>query len=218
MKQAQWEIVILKPTSVFCHFLASQIPQASHPDPALINCDNTAYLMHKQANHQSTVAELESCFQSMFHHEICRWLGSQAFNEIEQSFIDFMCCFEVTYHTHYLLMEPSHEETHQLLRLKPRPILLQWMEMALGDDDESIALLEKVTIEQVAENSTLALKNFQRLSDIKDFMQTYYSKLFKFEMKRMCDDESLWPEMNNYSQFCRYFSIDIHTQLIHMTH
>lgn len=160
MKQENWEVVILKPTSVFCHFLASQIPQASHPDPALIDVDNTAYLVNKQANHQSTVGELEHCFQTMFHHEIGRWLGSDAYNEIEKSFFDFICCFEVTYHTHYMVMEPTLEDVKQLLRLKPRPLLINWMKEALGEDEEGIALLEKVTLEQVAENSTLALKNF----------------------------------------------------------
>ena len=70
MKQTQWEIVILKPTSVFCHFLASQIPESSYPEPALLDCDNTAYSLQRQSNHQLTAANLEMCFQSMFHHEI----------------------------------------------------------------------------------------------------------------------------------------------------
>ena len=120
MEQSQWEIIFLKPTSVFLSFIASQLPDIELPDLRLIQTDTTAYAIRKQASEEATLDEIERHFPRMFRHEICRWLGEDARNEIEGSFLDFLCCFKFEMHSQIVLMEPSITKGHQLLCIKPR--------------------------------------------------------------------------------------------------
>ena len=129
MQQSQWEAVILKPTSVFLSFLAAQLPQVDLPDLKILQTNNTAYLMRKQASDEETLNEIERHFATMFRHEICRWLGEDARNEIEGSFLDFLCCFKFELHSHIVLLENSFEAGQQLIRIKPRSVLLKWIKL-----------------------------------------------------------------------------------------
>lgn len=216
MQQSQWEIIILKPTTVFLSFLASQLPHINLPDLRLLQTDNTAYAIGKQKDDEDTLNEIERHFPRMFRHEICRWLGEDARNEIEGSFLDFLCCFKFELHSQIVLMEDSFESGKQLIRIKPRSVLLKWMKTAVEDQPELTTVLENVSLTRLAENATVLVKNFQILSDIKPFLKQYYHILFEAEMLRMCDNEEQWPMVDSYQTFSRYFTVDIHTQLIHL--
>ena len=216
MQQSQWEAVILKPTSVFLSFLAAQLPQVDLPDLKILQTNNTAYLMRKQASDEETLNEIERHFATMFRHEICRWLGEDARNEIEGSFLDFLCCFKFELHSHIVLLENSFEAGQQLIRIKPRSVLLKWIKSVVEEDDDLIAVLNKINLADLAENATVIVKNFQKLTEIKAFLKQYFPLIYEAEMLRMCDRGEQCPYVDSYESFCRYFAVDIHTQLVHL--
>lgn len=216
MQLSEWEIIILKPTYVFSSFLASQLPDIELPEPHLLNVDNTAYVISKQKTDEDTLNEIERHFKFIFHHEISRWLGDTVYNEIEGSFLDFLCCFKFELHSHIVLMEESMSQGRQLIRIKPRSVLLKWMRSAVEEQRDLTSILEKITVSQLVENATVVVKNFNDLSEIKPFLKHHYPKIFEAEMLRMCDEADQWPKIDSYETFSRYFTIDIHTQLIHL--
>lgn len=216
MQRSQWDIIILKPTPVFLSFLSSQVPDAELPDFSLLQTDTTAYIMKKQPDEEATLDEIERHFTMMFRHEVSRWLGDDLPSLIDASFLDFLCCFKFEMHSHILLMEPSVEDGKQLLCIKPRSVLLKWMKTSVEEQEELVSVLMQVNVQQLAENATVIVKNFHQLTDIRTFLEENYQTIFKVEMARMCDEASLWPKIDSYPMFSRYFSVDIHTQLIHL--
>ncbi|MDP3268056.1 MAG: hypothetical protein Q8M40_03320 [Legionella sp.] len=218
MHQKQFEIVVLRPTAVFLSFLASQLPEQDIPSLKLLHTDNTAYVIEKQTSEEATVDEIEKHFTTMFRHEISRWLGPDARNEIENNFLDFLCCFKFEIHSHIILMEPSLKEGRQVLAIKPRSVLLNWMKNTVEEQEELVNILEKVTLSQLAENATVLVKNFPTLNAIKPFLNDYYQPIFETAMSRMSQDVDQWPEIKSFQEFSKYFSIEIHTQLIYLHH
>ncbi len=216
MQESQWEIVILKPTKVFLTFLASQIPDIDLPDLSVLQTDTTAYVIRKQEDDEATLDEIERHFSFMFRHEISRWLGENARNEIEGSFLDFLCCFKFELHSQIVLMEPSLADGQQLICVKPRSVLLKWMKSTVEDQADLTNILERVSLSHLTENATVVVKNFKQLSEVKPFIQQYYRPIFKAEMMRMCDRAEQWPDVDTFETFSRYFTVEIHTQLIHL--
>jgi len=216
MQPSEWEIIVLKPTRVFLTFLASQLPEVDLPSLKKLQTDNTAYVIKKQSDDEATLNEIERHFATMFRHEICRWLGDDARNKIEGSFLDFLCCFKFEMHTHILLMENTLDSGNQLLRIKPRSVLLKWMRATVEDDEELVSVLQHINLSHLAENATVVIKNFNGLADIKPFLQQSYQKIFATEMLRMCDSQEQWPVIDSYETFTQYFSVSIHTQLLHL--
>lgn len=216
MQLGQSEIVILKPTSVFLAFLASQLPENDLPSLKQLQTDNTAYVIKKHNSDEATVDEIEKHFHTMFRHEICRWLGPDARNDIENSFIDFLCCFKFELHSHIISMEHSLAEGRQLINIKPRSVLLNWIKTTVEDEEDMSDVIEQVTLSSLVENATVLIKNFASLKDIKPFLSTYYKPIFDTVMSRMSSRDETWPKINSYQAFGRYFSFEIHTQLIHL--
>ncbi|KGP64139.1 hypothetical protein EP47_10045 [Legionella norrlandica] len=216
MHQRQSEIVVLKPTNLFLAFLASQLPEANLPSLKILHTDNTAYVIPKQSSDEATLDEIEKHFPAMFRHEICRWLGSSAYNKMETSFLDFLCCFKFELHSHIILMEPSMKEGHQMLNIKPRAALLEWMRSAVEDQEELSDVMSRVSLSQITENSTVIVKNFLTLKEIKPFVKQYYKSIFETAMSRMSGQSTQWPQVNSFQLFNQYFAVEIHTQLIHL--
>lgn len=216
MRPIQSEIIILKPTSVFLKFLASQLSDNDLPQLHIMQTDCTAYVINKQKNDEETLNEIERHFSVMFRHEMCRWLGADARNDMETSFLDFLCCFKFELHSQIVLMEPSLQEGRQLLRIKPRSVLLTWMKSTVDDDSDLSQVLDAVNLSHLAENATVIVKNFKAMTEIKPFLKKYYKPVFEAEMLRMCDDADQWPAVDSWQTFSRYFSVDIHSQLIHL--
>lgn len=217
MRHSQHEIVVLKPTAVFLSFLASQLPETKLPDLRLLQIDNTAYVLQKQNSDDATLDEIEKYFSRMFRHEISRWLGDKARNAIETNFLDFLCCFKFELHNHILLMEPSIETSHQLLLIKPRLALLNWIKESLEGQDDLVDVIEKVELSHLEENATVLVKNFSNLTEIKPFIKENYIPIFSAAMSRMSSQPDQWPSINSFQDFNRYFAIEIHTQLIHLS-
>lgn len=217
MDRSQWEIIILKPTSVFLAFLAAQNPGIELPDHNLAETDATAYVIARQPSEEATLDEIERHYPRMFRHEISRWLGEGAHNEIEGSFLDFLCCFKFELHSQVVLMEPSMTEGHQLLCVKPRSVLLKWMKSSIDDQEEELtSIMDRVNLSHLVENATVVIKNFTSLNEVKPFINQYYRSIFAAEMSRMCDKEDQWPAIDSVQAFSQYFTVEIHTQLIHL--
>jgi len=216
MHQGQSEVVVLKPTTVFLSFLASQLPESRLPSLQQLHTDNTAYVIKKQDSDEATLDEIEKHFTQMFRHEICRWLGDEARNDIETSFLDFLCCFKFELHSHIILMESTLEKGQQLLNIKPRSVLLSWLKTSVEDNEELANVVERVSLSQLVENSSVLVKNFPTLKEIKPFLKEYYKPLFETAMSRMSTEADQWPVVTSFQQFNQYFEVEIHTQLIHL--
>ncbi|MCC5791041.1 MAG: hypothetical protein JJT82_00315 [Legionellaceae bacterium] len=217
MKKNQWEIIILKPTPVFQAFIASQCPDVEAPDYNLLKTDTTAYIIPRQADDESTLNLIESNFKRMFHFEISRWLGDEVQHDIKGSFLDFLCCFKFELHSQMVLLEKEIQDVQQLFCVRPRSILLQWMRSMVQNQPELHDVLERVEVSHLAENATVVLKNFVRPDEVKNFIRVYYPDIYSAEMLRMCDQVDHWPKLENYQDFMRYFTIDIHSQVVHLS-
>lgn len=217
MQQSEREVVILKPTKVFLSFLASQLPEMELPSLELLQTDATAYTITRHDTEEATLDEIEKHFPTMFHHELSRWLGEDVQNEIEGSFLDFLCCFKFELHSQIVLMENRIAEGKQLLRLKPRSVLLKWMKLTAEELDEELASALKFSnLAQLSENATVVVKNFEELTDAKPFVRQYFKPIFQAEMLRMCEQNEHWPQISSYQDFSRYFAIELHSKLIHL--
>lgn len=216
MIPSPWEVIVLKPTAVFQSFLAAHLPADKVPSLTILQTDTTAFAIQRQTDDEATLDEIERLYPVMFRHEICRWLGEHAQNEIEVSFLDFLCSFKFELHHHLVLLEDEFKDAHQMLRIKPKALLLKWMQAQVGEDKELATIVEQATVTHLAENATVIVKNFQHLGDIKSFLKLHFPILFEAEMQRMCEDRQQWPVIESYADFCRYFAFDIHTQLIHL--
>lgn len=216
MQQSHREVIVLKPTSVFLSFLAAQAPDVDLPPLEVLQADATAYTILKQDGEEETLDEIERHFSSMFRYEIRRWLGDETTNPIEGSFLDFLCCFKFEMHSQILLMEPTIEQGKQLICIKPRSVLLKWIKSSAESQEDYCDLLERVTLTQLVENATVLVKNFQNQTQIHDLLKNQYFSLFKAEMERMSDKSEHWPLVDSFDAFHQYFSIQMHTQLVHL--
>jgi hypothetical protein len=216
MQQCHREIVILKPTSVFLSFLGAQAPGIELPSLEILQADTTAYTIMKQDGEEETLDEIERHFSTMFRHEMNRWLGGKAHNPIEGSFLDFLCCFKFEMHSQIMVMESSVEDGRKLICTKPRSILLKWIKSSVEGQEEQYDVIERITLTQLSENATVVVKNFETQLEIQSLLEAHYPTLFNAEMRRMCECSENWPNIHSFSDFNRYFSVEIHTQLVHL--
>lgn len=222
MKPEQLELIILKPTPVFSSFLADQLSEFDSLDSVDSDIDNTAYVIKKQANDEETLSEIEKQFPLMFRHEITRRLGDEVLSDIQCSFLDFLCCFKFEMHSQMILMEPDMQHASQILRIKPRSVLLKWVKTSLlsrqseEDMDADTDTINHLTVSHIADDATVLLKNFKQRSDIKGFMSKYYRAILKAEMFRLFESPSHWLDVDSYKAFSRYFTVDYHSQLVHL--
>jgi hypothetical protein len=214
MEQGLSEIVVLRPTQVFLSFLASQLPEKSIPTFQSLQTDNTAFVIKKHPTNEGTLEELERLYSKMFRYEISRWLGSDARNEIEKSFLDFLCCFKLEFHAHLIMLEPSLTQATHMLQLRPRIKVLRWLQEKAEEQEDLADIMECVTLNNLTENASVVIKNFDKLTEIKPFLKKYYKSLFATAMSRMCSQRSQWPNIDSFDEFNNYFSIQIHTHLI----
>lgn len=217
MQHKESDVIILKATPSFLSFLAEQQPEIELPDFRFLKKNSTAYAINKCATDEETFNEIESHFPAMFRHEICRLLGENACNYFEATFLDFLMCFKFEQHSQIVVMEPSIDQGHQLLCIKPRSVLLKWVKESLSQQHSvHPEIFDTMNLAHIRENATVLVKNFEHLSDVKPFIQQYYRPIFKAEMLRMCTDADQWPEIDTFQTFRRYFEVEIHTQLIHL--
>lgn len=216
MQPNNWEIIILKPTSVFLTFLKSQLPDVELPKLRFLQIDRTAYVIAKQQDDEETLNEIERHFITMFRHEISRCIGIEYAQDITASFLDFLCCFKFEMHSRVLWLEPTVAEGRQLICVKPRSILLKWMRKTAEGQNELTTALKGISLAQITENATVIVKNFTALSDVKPFVKDFYPLMFEAEMSRMQNNAEDWPTIDSYQVFSHYFTVEAHTQLLHL--
>jgi hypothetical protein len=210
------DVVILKPTAVFLNFLAKHFPHSELPDLATLKSDSTAYTIIRQDTDEDTLNEIERHFPFMFKHEIYRAIGQHVEHDLEVSFLDFLCCFKFELHSQIVLLEGSLNQGQQLLRVKPRSVLLTWMKTSCDDQIDLSEIFKQMNITHLTENATVLVKNFNSNQEIKPFVQNYYRPIFKAEMLRICDAAQTWPEVDSFETFNRYFAVELHSQLVHL--
>lgn len=216
MEKSQWEVIIVKPTTVFLSYLAKHFPHIELPELSILQADATAYTMRRQPSEEQIVQELERHYATIFRHEISRTIDAYVAEEVETSFLDFLRCFKFELHSQVVLMEPSIMEGHQLLCIKPRSVLIKWMQTTIEDQNEMISILERVNVGRLAEDTTVVVKNFHQLTDVKPFINHHFKPIYHAEMERMCDKADQWPEVDSLEEFNRYFAVEVHTQLMHL--
>jgi hypothetical protein len=219
MQHKQRDVIFLKPAPAFLSFLKTHLPHSPMPSLRALQTDTTAYSLPQHDNNDDALLDtIESHFESMFRHEISRWLGIDATRDLKASFLDFLCCFKFEFHTHLVLLESSCEANQMVLRLKPRPNLLRWMQSSHieEDGDETVLVLEQVKLSHLTENATVVIKSFQHRDDVQPFMKHYFRPIFKTEMMRLCESREQWPPVQSFDDFNRYFSVDVHSTLIHL--
>lgn len=218
MQQKESDIIILKPTQAFLSFLDMQLPDLYLPDIRTLRSNRTAYTLEKQDDDERTLDEIERHYPEMFQHEISRVLGLEASQDVSGSFLDFLCCFKFEWHSQIILMEPTLQQGHQLLCIKPRTVLLKWVESSVAEEaPDTMQVLERVNLSHLTEDTTVLVKNFNHPSEIKPFVKQYYRPIFKAEMLRMSAHQEQWPSVNSFQMFRRYFKMEIHTQLVHLS-
>ncbi len=213
------EVLLLKPTPAFLSFLAAQLPGTALPPLRLLQTDTTAYTLPLHETEEALLDTLEAKFLSMFQYEVKRWLGDEILFNLNASFLDFLCCFKFEMHSHMIVLEPSFQAGQQLLRVKPRLLLLKRMQqdaLEEGSEGDVTTLLEQVTLSHLTENATVIIKHFDTLKEVHPFVKQYFRPIFKMEMVRVCESRKAWPSMNSFEDFSRYFLVDIHTHLIHL--
>lgn len=217
MQQHESDVIVLKPTAAFLSFLETQLPDMDFPNFRLLRRDPTAYTLAKKDTEEATLDEIERLYPRMFRHEISRVLGEDECSSIEASFLDFLCCFKFEVHDQIILMEPDIHQGHQLLCIKPRTVLLKWIESTESDSlPDTTQVLDRVNLSHLADNSTILVKNFSHPSEIKPFIKHYYRPIFKAELFRMGTTAEQWPTIDSFQTFRRYFTVEIHTQLVHL--
>ena len=115
-------------------------------------------------------------------------------------------------------MEPSITKGHQLLCIKPRSVLLKWVKSSIEgqEHDDVSSIVERVNLSHLVDDATVIVKNFNKPSEIKPFIQQFYRPIFKAEMSRMCEKSDQWPVVDTFQKFNHHFSVEMHSQLIHL--
>ena len=215
MQPNQWEVLVLKPTPTFIPFLQSHFQDVPLPEFKLLQTDNTGYVIQKQNTEEALLDEIESQYLKMFRFEIKRWLKESVQSDIQVSFLDFLCCFKFELHSHMVLMEDALIDGRQMICLKPRSTLLKWIQSKYAEIDFEV--VTDLHVSQLAENGTVIVKNIENVYDVKPFLRLHYYTMFEAEMRRMCGEFSEALNVDSYQMFCRYFMVEYHSQLVHLT-
>ncbi len=205
-------IIIFKPTSFFLHLL-NLYAQTSEPISLnLLQVDCAGYVFPNYEEDEQMIADIKQHASQIFTNEMRRWLGHHAITPTLPSFLDFCCCFEFKRHAHLVLMEPTIAKGKALIHLKPTWAIYTWIKSLLPQEH----LPASCNLTQLSENSTLVIKNFIDLAHLQAFLRKYYKVLAQAEFARMTQDKHLWPSIHTLSDFWHFFSIDIHTYLVHL--
>lgn len=215
MQHLPVEVVILRPTTVFLTFLSVQLANNFKIDLKLLNTDCSAYIIPKHQSEENTLKEIETKFPIMFRYEIARWLGFDARNNIENNYLDFTCCFRMQFHSHIIWQDPI-ENNAQLLIVKPRIKLLQWLKSVVNEAEQYTDLLEVVKLSHVQENSSVIIKTITAAEEITLFLHKNFQSIAENALHRFTSKVQDWPVINSFACFKEYFFIEIHTHLIYL--
>ncbi len=107
MQKNDYEIIVLKPTSLFLLFLSALRPDIEWPSVSLFQKDATAYSLKKCHSEDGFIAQLEAHRLQMLRHEISRWVGEEASHILRISFFDFLRFFKFERHAEWMVIEPT---------------------------------------------------------------------------------------------------------------
>lgn len=207
MTDNQWEVLILKPTPVFLSFISDQLPEIALPDFNRLQADTTAYLLPRQANEEEMLGTIETNFYDMFKHELSRWMDKEMGAAVVGSFFDFLCCFKFESHSQIVLLEETMNQGHQILSIKPRTILLRSLQANMKSPKSP---------NEAEDYTTMVVKNFTQRDEVNPFMEQHYYPILTADKTNLAQKAEQWPKMNDYQAFGRYFTVEVHSALIHL--
>lgn len=216
MHQLPFEVLVLRPSSVFLAFLKVQLPKNSKLDLRLLNTDCSAFIIPRHNSEEATLQEVEHNFVGMFRQEISRWLGKEAYNEIQNNFLDFLCCFRMEFHSHIIYSDHNVEANTQLLVIKPRTKLLEWFKVRLEDYGAFNYIVDQVKLSHLEENASVIIKKFSDIQEIKPFLESHYASIAEQAFSRFLKPYTNGPDINSISAFHQYFFVEVHTQLTNL--
>lgn len=211
MSQFKSCIIILKPTSFFMSFVAEQLPDFDRPEKDT-DTDNTAYTLPACDTDEEMLDQLERLFPYMFRYEVTRLLGQKLAAQIKADFLDFLYCFKFEVYTQPEVMETLMEDCRQLVCVTPKLVSFTSNNGPIDMD----GLLQTLDVSRTVNVATALVKNFDRLSDLKPLLQRYCKPMLQVDKMRKAAQTIQWPTLHSWQMFHRYFSIKVHTQLVHL--
>jgi len=215
MSQMKSCIIVLKPTSFFTSFVIEQLPDFDCPNEEDLESDYTAYTLPVCDSDDALLEHLERFFPFMFRHEVTRLLGKNLATKIKADFLDFLCCFKFEVHSHSVLMESSIQDCHQLVCVKPRVVDLEWLQES-DDQIEVRGILHALNTSQTGQTASLLVRHYDRLADLKPLVQRYCRPLLKQDFMKKAAQLIQWPSVSSLQMFHRYFTVEVHTQVVHL--
>ena len=216
MSQFKSCIIILKPTSFFTSFVAEQLPDFDCPNEEALEFDYTAYTIPAFEDDDALLGHLERLFPIMFRYETERLFGKDLAAQIIADFLDFLCCFKFEIHANSVMVETSIDDCQQLVCVKPRVIDLEWLPQTNDNQIELRDILQKLSLSQNAQTAPVLVKTFDKLGDIKPFVQRFCRPLLRQDFIKKAAQLIQWPNESSLQVFNRYFAIEVHTQLVHL--
>lgn len=216
MSQFKSCIIVLKPTSYFLSFVSEQLPDFDLPDDDEIGTDDTAYSLPVHEDDEALLEYLEKSFSFMFRNEVIRRLGKRFASKIKADFLDFLCCFKFEVHTETVSEEASLDDCQQFVCVKPRVVDVEWAPPASEDNIEVTDLLHNLDISTTNPSTSVVVKYFDKIADLKYLLKHYCRPLLKPDKKKKTAQIIQWPTVSSLQTFHKYFAVEVHTQLVHL--
>ncbi len=199
-----YQILQLVPTDVFYAFLLSQLDKDKLPPRDALQIDTTLFRIPYFETLDKTLDFIETHVKAFFSYEIKRWLGKHATHNIEESFSDFITCFELKLHS-YLYSTLPIQQVETALGIKAKPSLLS----ALIAQDGIKA--DRLTLESLQENHTIVLINRLKSDDLSKFVEENADMLLELEKTRL----ALFNFKGNDALIAnRHFQITLHQHIV----
>jgi len=96
----------------------------------------------------------------------------------------------------------------QVAIIKPKAPYQDWINL-LSDIDEPC------NIENLQNDCTaILLPHFDDDRDSLKYIKSIYPKIFELELDSWSSDKRAWPKNRNYSLFCKWFKIELHSEVL----
>jgi hypothetical protein len=201
-------MVIISPTPVFYAFLASQLPKEKLPPYHLLQVDKTCFLMPYFQDETETLDYVVSCYSDLFLGEIKRWLGANASNPISDNYSDFVCCFNLAFHT--FVFSKNHlnqKEDLYALVMHPKESLYLYLKK-----QETRINWKNISFDCFSENGTAVLLPISDINDALGYLAMNYQMMIGIEKNRL--GVSQFPDITSLSELNQFYSYSLHQRIL----
>ena len=93
--------------------------------------------------------------------------------------------------------------------IKPTQLYINWAQSLPRP-------IEDLTLAELRENCTaLLLPPVIDLQEADIYIRKLWPVLFEQELESWATNEALWPEQRDYDMFCRWFDVEVHSEVFH---